>query len=76
MFKVIPAHEKFVTQAGVEMTPVLTLSEGGTLSHIVWDDGCYICYLYIEDSGYIPVTHIFPELHAALCSLQPPEEAS
>ena len=76
MFKVIATHEKFETQAGVEWAPVMTLSEWGSLCHIVNVDGCYICYLYIEDSGYVPVTHIFPELHAALCSLPSPEEAS
>jgi hypothetical protein len=76
MFKIITTHEKFVTLSGVEMVPVLTLSEWGSLCHIVEDDGCYVCYLYIEDSGYVPVTHIFPELHAALCSLPTLEETS
>lgn len=76
MFKVVTAHEKFVTMSGVELTPVLSLSEKGQLCHITQDDGCYVCYLYIEDSGYIPVTHIFPELHTALCTLPTPEEIS
>ena len=76
MFKLVTTHEKFVTMAGVEMAPVLSLSEKGTLCHITQTDGCYVCYLYVEDSGYIPVTHIFPELHTALCSLPTPEENS
>lgn len=74
MFTAITTHEKFERPGGVELKPVLSMVEDGMLCHIVVDDGCYVAYLEIEDTGYVPVTYIFSELHDALCSLPNPEE--
>lgn len=73
MYTIVTPHKNMTTAYGAEFTPVMTLKDGDTLCHIVRDDGCYVAFLYIEESGFIPVTYIFPELHMALCSLPNPE---
>lgn len=78
MYKRAKTHKKMVSIHGIEYTPVATLTDKcGGISHIVVDDGCYVCYLFSpEADGFVETHYIFPELHEALCSLPKPNEVT
>ena len=77
MYRVVDTHKPFRTLSGAEAAPILTLEdEYGGICHITEEDGCYISYLYIEDSGFVPITHIFSELYDALCKLGTPTQSA
>jgi hypothetical protein len=71
MYKLLSKpHKRFATAHGIEYTPVATLTDKfGGVVHIIIDDGCYMCYLYTEETGFTPTFYLFPELHEALASL-------
>lgn len=77
MYKPTKPHKKFVTEAGIEYNPVATLKDShGGICHIVLDDGCYVCFLHTEESGWVATHYIFAELHAALSTLPTPSEGN
>jgi len=75
MFRRTKPHKKFVTHAGLEYEPVATLKDEYDICHVAVDQGCYVCFLYTEESGFVPTHLIFAELHEALKELPPlPQE--
>lgn len=70
LYNKVKPHKKFVAYSDVEYEPVATLTDKhGGIVHIVVDDNCYVCFLYTEETGFVPTFYLFPELHEALANL-------
>jgi len=76
MYEVVETDRLVFGEHGSEIHPVLTLAnEYGGRVQIGIDDHCYVCFLKHEHDGkifYRYTTHLFRELHAALCILPLP----
>ena len=71
MFRQTKPHKKFTTHSGLEYEPVATLKNDHEVYHVVIEQGCYVCFLYTEETGFVSTHLIFPELHKVLASLPP-----
>lgn len=80
MYRRVKTQKKFEALSGIDYKPIATLKDPhGGVCHVVEDDGCYVAFLNVDDVGFVPVVHIFPELHSVLCeleSLEQPAEAA
>ena len=69
MYHVVKPHKKFEDSNGIERIPVATLKDQDSVCHVVVDDGCYVVYLYSEETGFIPTHYLFSEVHSVLKTL-------
>jgi len=76
MYKIVETDKSAKNEYGTELHPILTLAdEYGGRVQIGIDDHCYVCHLKHKDGDkifYRYMTHLFRELHAALCTLPLP----
>jgi hypothetical protein len=67
--------KKAVTKSGTTIKPVATLKdEHGGISHIAFDDGCYVLYNGSEGRPFGISSHWYKEAVEALQTLSPPNK--
>lgn len=71
MFKQVKTRKKFVALTGQEYIPVATLidSDDDRTCHVARYEDCYVCFLDVDDSGFVPTVYLFPELCKVLATL-------